>query len=467
MNIVFLSNYQKTVFLFSIAKQLEKRGITIFWASPSRKWSNWLKENGVTENNLFDVTEYGEQWVKRSDTISSFKTLEQLEQESNTSVRDNILQDRSLSQKSFYRSRAYLEVTAKRFLSFLGEKKIDLLVGEQTWAFERIIGQVCRTKGATIVRPRPVRIPSNRFGFFKGVDDRALLKIRSDKNKDYKQAKLFISNYEKDKPKPPRFDLNQKLPTPKLEWLSKPFKAGEDPYDETRFQWRDIRNYSPRDVNQTLRMVKTMVRQPFEVKEVPSGPFVFITLHRQPEASVDVFGSYFSNQFETIRAIARSVPVSHRVLVKEHSHGIGDRGPSFYSKLNSIPGVDLVDPYADTFSFIEKADLVLSISGTACYEAAVLGRRAVTIAPMFFGPLLVCNGWNPFDSSVREVAKWLNTKENIPSYSERVDFLASVITQTFTGTISDPSHDKSCMDKSNIEKVTKAFLVMIDKFRGD
>jgi UDP-N-acetylglucosamine 2-epimerase len=209
-------------------------------------------------------------------------------------------------------------------------------------------------------------------------------------------------------------------------------------------------------------MVKTFIQGPFQIKAVPSEPFVFITLHRQPEASVDVFGAHFSNQLETIRTIARLVPVTHNILVKEHSHGIGDRGPSFYSKLNMIPGVKLVDPYADTFSFIDKADLILSISGTVCYEAAVLGKRAVTVAPMFFGPLLVRNGWNPYASSVNEVSNWLNTRDKVPSYDDRVNFMASVMAQTSEGIISDPSRDKHCIDKTNIENVSEAFLTMAD-----
>jgi hypothetical protein len=106
-------------------------------------------------------------------------------------------------------------------------------------------------------------------------------------------------------------------------------------------------------------------------------PYVFFGLHTQPESSIDVFAHFFSNQLQVVESIARSLPPTHRLLVKLHKSDSPNYSPQQLGHMSRLPGVQIVSPYADTFEFIEGADLVFSIQGTIGLEAAMLGRPVI------------------------------------------------------------------------------------------
>lgn len=461
MTVLFIENNEKTRLMYRVAEGLEERGHTVLWATSSRAWAEWLYEQGVAVDAVFDITESGERWINGELDARAREALTWMEKEGGVSVRNTILQDRVLSHKPYARGRAYIAVIADEARDFLETNDVELIIGEQTWAYELAIGHTGRALGMDTVIPLSVRIPDGRFGFFIGPDNETLIDVALPTEEDREQAAAFLSSFEQKKPKPRYFYINDKIDLPTLGWLKKPLEAGRDIYDETRYHWHDLKSYSSRDLAGVFQTITTMLGDPFTVEEPPEDPFVFSTLHVQPEASVDVFGAYMSNQLETIRAIARSVPSSHRILVKEHSNAIGDRGMSFYKAMADIPGVELVDPYADTFSFLEQADLTVSISGTSCYEAALLGRRAVTVAPMFFGDLLVASGWNPYASSLDEVQGWLEDEQAAASREQRITTLSEVIARSFVGNYSSPSFDASCMNDSNIHQLVEAFDTLL------
>jgi hypothetical protein len=123
-------------------------------------------------------------------------------------------------------------------------------------------------------------------------------------------------------------------------------------------------------------------------KPAPGERYVLYPLHHQPEASVDVSGSLNSNQTALIETLSRLLPVTHKLWIKEHRSGIGDRSLGWYRRISRLPNVRLLDPWQDIFSLIKGADLVVTITGTAGYEAALMGVPSVGLAEMFFSPLL-------------------------------------------------------------------------------
>jgi len=111
----------------------------------------------------------------------------------------------------------------------------------------------------------------------------------------------------------------------------------------------------------------------------PSTPFVFFGLHVQPESSIDVWAPFFSNQLWVIELLARSIPPTHRLLVKIHKSDAANYSREHLARLRSFPSVELVAPFSDTRQFIEKADLLFSIQGTIGLEAALLGKPVIVL----------------------------------------------------------------------------------------
>jgi Capsule polysaccharide biosynthesis protein len=109
----------------------------------------------------------------------------------------------------------------------------------------------------------------------------------------------------------------------------------------------------------------------------PDERFAFFGLHMQPEASVDVWAPFFSNQIRAVELLSRSIPPTHKLLVKLHKSDVTNYSPEYLSELANLPGVEVVSPYADTHQFILRADIVFSIQGTMGLEAALLGKPVI------------------------------------------------------------------------------------------
>ena len=75
--------------------------------------------------------------------------------------------------------------------------------------------------------------------------------------------------------------------------------------------------------------------------------------------------------------MARSLPPTHALLIKLHKSDVPNYSPALLAKYRQLPGVHLVSPYADTFEFINRADIILSIQGTIGLEGALLGKPVI------------------------------------------------------------------------------------------
>ena len=82
------------------------------------------------------------------------------------------------------------------------------------------------------------------------------------------------------------------------------------------------------------------------------------------------------------------LPASHKLWIKEHRAGIGDRSFAWYRKIRALPNVRLIGPFEDTYRLIKGADLVVTIAGTVGYEAALMGVPTVGLSAVFFSSLL-------------------------------------------------------------------------------
>ena len=172
-------------------------------------------------------------------------------------------------------------------------------------------------------------------------------------------------------------------------------------------------------------------------RQSPSQSAWAYPLHHQPETSVDVYGSLNSNPVALIEPLSRLLPVTHRLWVKEHKGAIGDRSPGWYRHVRSLPNVRLIGPFEDIFRLIGGADLVVTISGTAGYEAALLGVPSVGLAPMFFAPLLANQPKAPSHPLEWRMGELLATPRRSPDPAntdpKAIEFLAHLHANSYVG----------------------------------
>ena len=119
-------------------------------------------------------------------------------------------------------------------------------------------------------------------------------------------------------------------------------------------------------------------------RPVPGERFVLFPTHFQPEASTLVQAPYYLDQAALIDDLSKSLPVGHRLYVKEHLTNRGRRPLSFYRRIRETLGVRLLGPDEDTFALIRDAAAVAVITGTVGWEGLLLGKPVVSFGEVFF-----------------------------------------------------------------------------------
>jgi hypothetical protein len=101
--------------------------------------------------------------------------------------------------------------------------------------------------------------------------------------------------------------------------------------------------------------------------------FVFFPLHVEPEIALQGKSPEFLVQIAAILSLARHLPANTVLVVKEHMSGAGRRPPGFYRQIRDLKNVVWLDVRELGLEVVRKATAVATISGTAGFEAAVLG----------------------------------------------------------------------------------------------
>lgn len=465
MRIAFLVNHEKTVFFHALARRIEAAGHEVRWISPSRRWALWLVEQGVPAAHILDVTAWGRAWRDASPLgAEELNELRWLEDDPGPAVNDMILMDRLLRERPRLQALRYIHRCALQIREFLVAERVAVVLGEKTWAIELVAARVCRRLRRLSCTPQTVRIPGERFAFYVGLEERQLVPLRPPDEGDQAAAESCLARFLAEKPKPRYFHLMNRLPQVRFNWsyklLNQVSLTLRDPYNETRFPVSWLVRTRVGEVANRFGMALLAA---FETPPLPPpAPFVLLTLHKQPEASIDVLGSHLSNQLETIRALARTLPAGAELWVKEHSNAIGDRPPAFFAAARQLPGVRLISPFLNSFDLMPHASLTLAVSGTACYEAGLLGLPAATMAPMFFADLMVVSQFNPYAESL--AALLTRSREQggaARSRERRLAFLARLHACSHPGNVSDPRSDPSCMEPENLASVAEGILRLL------
>lgn len=187
--------------------------------------------------------------------------------------------------------------------------------------------------------------------------------------------------------------------------------AATDPYNYLRhkvaLKWRGVRGYH--DLY-------------YEPK--PDEKFAFFPLHCEPEVALLQIAPFYTDQLHLIRQIARSLPISYKLFVKEHPAMLNYRSRKYYRELLAIPNVRLVSPYVKSNDLVRSANLVCIITSTVGWEATLLRRPVITFGHVYFNKL-------SFVKNCRDIEQLpFLIKEQLENFAydenELIDFLGAL-----------------------------------------
>ena len=121
----------------------------------------------------------------------------------------------------------------------------------------------------------------------------------------------------------------------------------------------------------------------FDIGELAALPkrFIYYPLQVSPEASINTPAPYYVDQIRAIDALRLAMPPDCALVVKEHWAGIGFRSIDFVRRLRKLPGVLVAKYTINSRELILRASLTCAVTGTAAFEAFLLGRPGLALGP--------------------------------------------------------------------------------------
>lgn len=191
---------------------------------------------------------------------------------------------------------------------------------------------------------------------------------------------------------------------------------------------------------------------------VAGEKYVLYPIHFQPEATTLVQAPLYVDQLALLRDIARSLPIGHRLYVKEHSSNRGRRSVEFYNQIRSIPGARLFGPDEDTWSLIRGASAIAVITGTMGWEGLLFDKPVVTFGDVFFNLLphvyrgkdTPKDGW--YDMFRRA------TTEHRPDGTALRALVVALHQASYPGFMANSTTFPEVLDDANIANITSALV---------
>lgn len=138
----------------------------------------------------------------------------------------------------------------------------------------------------------------------------------------------------------------------------------------------------------TKRLIKSkLIRKYFINNQQKVGKphkYFIYPVHYEPEATTVVSSSFYSNQLEIITNLAFSMPKDTILYVKEHVSNLGYPDIEFYRRVKSLPNVQLVWHDVNLKSLIPQSLGVITLTGTAGFEALLMGKPTYYFGNTFY-----------------------------------------------------------------------------------
>jgi len=459
MNIAFVANGQKCQFFDLIGRSIgEKIDLKVYWICVAKSQYEYLLESGYHTDDILLLN-----WeVKHSvgTKVGEYKLNE-------LAYVDRVLK------YHFDDGIAYLTKLQSLFYDFVKSKGISYIFGEMTLAHEILMNRICQDKFAGTcfyLHPQSIRIPNGRFVFmdteFQDTILPATQYIHNETEIEQFEIPLkpIVPQRVADVARDVKKSLTAQYRANRIsQFIINRFKShAKDSMQATR------RNSLNKRIGKFLTLEHnkyyyTKILKKSNLADLEGKKFFFITLHMQPEASIDVVGRYYEDQFLLIWNVWRILPTDYYVVIKEHTNAIGNRGKAFFEKCKALKNVLIIDEETSSHQLIKLAETIFTNSGTVALEGALYQKDVFLFSRIFFDKLKYCHRISLNDLKyTANYFELLNIcqqrdkdKMSCEAYSEYI------IRSSFSGVIDPHRGSPYYTDPKNIETIANSFVKLL------
>ena len=287
-----------------------------------------------------------------------------------------------------------LEQECKLFENILEEIKPDIFITREPFQHhDEIFYQMCRSKGIKIL------ITSSTKSFNKSMISQHPAKFDDVEISD-SEITAEITSFSELRNTIMSSGLSKQLETNKNEWRTSNRKrisaAGEFLFKTKNNNIKTHFTYFGRSKSSVLidsirQILQKRNREKFLDNNLVktfdhSEKFIYFPLGIDEEHSLLIGAPYYTNQIETIRHVAKSIPIEYKLYVKEHpfSGSRNWKSISDYRKIIDIPNVKLLHHSVPKDEVFENCSLVISAMGSSSLDAAFYGKPSIIFGKMFY-----------------------------------------------------------------------------------
>ena len=160
-------------------------------------------------------------------------------------------------------------------------------------------------------------------------------------------------------------------------------------------------------------------------KTIDDEKFIFFPLITEPERSLLIAAPFHTNLIELVTHIVKSLPVGYKLYVKDHI-GMDTRdwrSFSFYKKIMDLPNVKMLHHSIHPKNVLSKCSMVITIGGTAGFEAAFYEKPTITFVDVIYSSLKSVEILNDTKELPQLIQKQLNAKFDLNDLNNFVSVL--------------------------------------------
>jgi hypothetical protein len=225
-------------------------------------------------------------------------------------------------------------------------------------------------------------------------------------------------------------------------------KLGVDLYTAPTLKER-AKDIIRRSLNGLALPVRDMLSAP------PKGRYIYFPLHMAPESMIDTWAPFYQDQIAFIRQLSIAIPADVELVVKLH---FSDPYSYSYFELQRLMRHDhvrIANPFVPSRPFLEGASLVVGITGTSNFEAAVRGIPVLIFGDSPYQHFPRTERAMRPDKVFQQIQRMLDLPS--PNYNEIVEAVAVFTARYMPGQVNDWSIP---IEKVEFERYANCFLAL-------
>jgi hypothetical protein len=174
-------------------------------------------------------------------------------------------------------------------------------------------------------------------------------------------------------------------------------------------------------------------------REVPPGqPYLYYPLHVPGDFALTIRSPEYLDQFALIDYLARNIPPTHMLAVKEHPAMVGAFAPHRMRELLKLhDNFALIPPERNNLEVIRDAAAVITVNSKSGAEAIMLQRPVVVLGDAFYGNAPLVTKAEGISDVPEKITKALRTPP--PTKTDMLAFFSQVWQQSYPGELYNDS----------------------------